>query len=98
MRLIDADAFDATLRGGEVRALKMHNTKLSSAIQMIRGNLRKAPTIEERKTGRWIKMSDADRNYYACSECGEDLPRHINRTHYCPTRGADMRGKTDEVN
>lgn len=27
----------------------------------------------EPKTGKWIKMSDADGTYYCCSECGEEL-------------------------
>lgn len=56
--------------------------------------------------GRWIKMSDADGVYYACSECGGELPRVINsfnpqfdlfpklkcidKTTYCPNCGAKM--------
>lgn len=98
MRLIDADAFDATLRDGEVRALKMHNTKLSSVIQMIRGNLRKAPTIEERKTGKWIDYSDE--GYVECPFChsATNCDGNKDELHYCFSCGADMRGKTDEVN
>lgn len=67
--------------------------------------LEDVPTIEERKTGRWIKMSDRDGIYWACSECGEDIPRiakfnpkfdlfprmeSINKTKYCPSCGARM--------
>lgn len=59
------------------------------------------------KKGKWIKMSDADGNYYACSECGEEIPRvpHFNpqfnifpqlksleKTDFCSHCGADMRG------
>lgn len=59
----------------------------------------------EPKRGHWIKMSDADGVYWACSECGEDIPRiahydpqfdlfprleSIDRTNYCPNCGAPM--------
>lgn len=61
----------------------------------------------ERKKGKWIKMSDADGIYWACSECGEDLPRvshynpqfdlfprleSIEKTKFCPNCGARMEG------
>ena len=61
--------------------------------------------------GHWIKMSDVDGVYYACSNCGEDIPRisdfdpqfdlfprlkSIDKTHYCPNCGADMREVDDE--
>lgn len=59
----------------------------------------------ERKKGKWIKMSDADGIYWACSECGEDLPRvphynpqfdlfprlkSIKKTKFCPNCGLRM--------
>ena len=65
----------------------------------------------ERKKGKWIKMSDTDGIYWACSECGEDLPRvsrynpqfdlfprleSIEKTNFCSNCGADMRGEQDE--
>lgn len=55
--------------------------------------------------GQWIKMSDADGIYYACSECGNELTRidsfdpqfdlfprlkSIDKTPYCPHCGAEM--------
>ena len=61
-------------------------------------------TQTERR-GEWIKMSDADGVYWACSECGEDIPRvahfnrdfdllphleSINKTNYCPNCGVKM--------
>ena len=64
----------------------------------------------ERKKGKWIKMSDADGIYYACSECGKEISRvpHFNpqfdsfprlksleKTNFCPNCGADMRGEKD---
>lgn len=65
------------------------------------------PTIEAEpvKHGKWVKMSDADGYYYACSECGEELYREwtfdrefdlfpkkktIDKTRYCPNCGAKM--------
>lgn len=51
--------------------------------------------ITEQKKGKWIKMSDADGIYWACSECGEDIPRteSIDKINFCPNCGADMRGE-----
>ena len=67
------------------------------------------PSAERR--GKWIKMSDADGVYWACSECGEDIPRvphydpqfdlfprleSIEKTNFCPNCGAKMiTGKDD---
>ena len=57
------------------------------------------------KHGRWIKMSDANGVYWACSECGESIPRishfdpqfdlfprleSVDKTNYCPHCGAKM--------
>ena len=58
--------------------------------------------------GTWIKMSDADGDYYVCDQCGEELPRYtaksptwdipyptkysIDKTNFCPNCGAEMRG------
>lgn len=68
------------------------------------------PWIQQ-KTGRWIKMSDADGTYYCCSECGEELYREwsfdpqfnlfprktssIAKTKYCSCCGARMEGEQD---
>ena len=71
--------------------------------------IKNAPTIEAEpvKHGKWVKMSDADGYYYACSECGEELYREwifdrefdlfpkkktIDKTRYCPNCGAKMDG------
>ena len=67
----------------------------------------------ERKKGKWIKMSDSDGIYYCCSECGEELyrewtfdreydifpkKRSIDKTNFCPNCGADMRGERKITN
>lgn len=66
-----------------------------------------AVPAEKQKTGKWIKMSDADGTYYCCSECGEELYREwtfnshfarrksIAKTKYCPHCGARMEGEQD---
>lgn len=66
----------------------------------------------EHKKGKWIKMSDVDGIYWACSECGEDIPRiahfnpqfdlfprleSIDKTYFCPNCGAKMRGEDYET-
>lgn len=55
------------------------------------------PTVEERKTGRWLERSDGwdDDVIYECSNCGElwnliaGTPEE-NNMHYCPNCGAKM--------
>ena len=56
-----------------------------------------APTVEERKKGKWHKVSadkyiQTAKYYFECSECGGHI---IGLWDYCPNCGADMR-KTDE--
>lgn len=57
------------------------------------------PTIEERKTGKWI--SDGVRfkggyEWMRCSECGwETLDTPIERTNFCPNCGARMEVEHD---
>lgn len=61
--------------------------------------------VRENVKAHWITMSDADGVYYACSVCGEDIPRvshfdpqfdlfprleSIDKTYFCPNCGARM--------
>lgn len=102
MRLVDVDKLEPKFIHG-----RWDDTYVSET------ELRNAPTVDavERKRGEWIKMSDADGVYFACSICGENLPRiphfdpqfdlfprleSIDKTNFCPNCGADMRGKTNE--
>jgi len=61
--------------------------------KVIKG-LMSLPTIEERKTGRWIhdETKDAIEAIFLarpkCSECGFEIAYE---THFCPNCGADMR-------
>ena len=72
----------------------------------IEKGLKKLPSAQpERKRGWWVKMSDRDGVYWACSECGEDIPRishfnpqfdlfprleSIDKTNYCPNCGRKL--------
>ena len=52
-----------------------------------------APTIEERKKGEWINITNDESldEEYECSVCGYEL-FYSNPTKFCPNCGADMRG------
>ena len=101
MRPIDADAlkqFEITVPRGD-----------GYSDVVFAGDIHMAPTLDVAPVihGEWIKMSDADGVYFACSECGEDIPRiahynpqfdlfpkmeSIDRTRFCPSCGARMDG------
>ena len=115
MRAIDGDALEKHLSDAEIEAIKQRRYVFASALNTICGNVRNFPTIEpEREKGKWIKMSDADGEYYCCDQCGEELPRYmtetpswdrpyphkqsIGKTDFCPNCGSDMRGDQDENN
>lgn len=94
MRAIDADAFDKCLENAEAEAIHMKKHVFASAINVIRGNLRSFPTIEERKTGRWIYSAQG----YTCSECKTQFPSEVHYLNHeytlpkhCPECGAMMR-------
>ena len=52
------------------------------------------PTIEERKTGKWIDITNYESldEEYKCSVCGYEL-YYSYPTKFCPNCGADMRGE-----
>lgn len=77
------------------------------SMQFLYQGVKELPSVE-RKKGKWIKMSDADGIYWACSECGEYIPRvphynpqfdlfprlkSIEKPNFCPNCGADMKGE-----
>ena len=57
------------------------------------------PTIEERKTGEWIrKISVVDCATFVgdeCSQCG--YFKSMGQANFCPNCGADMRGRNNET-
>ena len=76
MRLIDANELEARLR------MQPNNLSKISVIDMVHAS----PTIEERKTGRWIHLLDGSGNV-ECTECGVEQPVD---SYYCPFCGAKM--------
>jgi len=62
-----------------------------------------APTIEERKTGHWIRHPE-QKNIYGgkcieCSECGEKyMVQYIEDEKFCRNCGAKMEGEEHEHN
>lgn len=85
MRLIDADA---------LRRRKELRFGLMAAITTIQFLIDEAPTVEERKHGRWI--------HRCCSICNARLPSHIGLDYvlakdfkYCYNCGAIMDGEID---
>lgn len=90
MRLIDADAFDKVLEDAEIEATRNRKYVFRSVLNIIRGNLRNAPTIEERKTGEWIGEYPVTS---VCSECRFLIhDSKVKVFAYCPNCGAWMGG------
>lgn len=57
MRLIDADALDIFLENAELKARKKKKYVLASALNTIRGNIRKFPSAQTKQ--RWIPCSES---------------------------------------
>ena len=86
MRMIDADALIAQM---EADAEQIDEPIAQMFVYAAINDIKHAPTIEERKTGKWIKK-DCDLLY--CSEC--DLPS-LHPWPYCERCGAKMGEKSD---
>lgn len=104
MRPIDADDLIRSVHDEWDECLVWDESGESTANEMER-IINNKLTIDLVKHGKWIKMSDADGVYWACSECGENIPRishynpqfdlfprleSIDKTNYCPHCGAKM--------
>lgn len=95
MRPIDADALDKILEDAEIEARHNKRYVLQGAINTIRGNVAKMPTIEEHKTGKWIFKNDLKQ--FFCSECGvpsltyDDVYIYsMDLSNFCENCGARM--------
>lgn len=85
-RLIDGDALKLSMlliAPGETK-------KYCYPCREILKTIDDAPTIEERKTGKWLpdKHDMAGYGYFDCSECGANF---YDVYDFCPNCGADMR-------
>jgi rubrerythrin len=92
MRLIDADALIAQW---ESDAEEMEELAIKLATYGAINDVKRQPTIEPRKKGKWVKqnpMVDTEE----CSECGYNIQGEELETPFCPWCGADMRGGGQE--
>ena len=89
MRLIDADALLDNLTMGPIHLGYRE-------VEDIEEYVKRMPTIEERKTGRWIHIRDEEDGnaLYVCSVCYKgEVHVPIVEVSYCWNCGADMRGE-----
>lgn len=86
MRLIDADALIEDVDGDLTDSIAE-----GRAIEKIMN----APTIEDRKTGKWIETDSHEPCWFKCDQCGRlsDI-----KEIYCPTCGASMVNTTCGAN
>ncbi|MBR4009426.1 MAG: hypothetical protein IKI87_00960, partial [Clostridiales bacterium] len=80
-RLIDADAI-----GLNDFEILMCDGSYKEALKMLLDKIEAAPTVEERKTGKWIYVrTEPDGNaFYYCSECGKgEVHVPIVEVKYC---------------
>lgn len=96
-RLIDADALIADCQLAQKQADR-HGREFANAFYSGGGEIStewwcvedmidNAPTIEERKTGKWILNHDEYEWWLECSECGRVVSVSGN---FCPNCGAKM--------
>lgn len=87
MRLIDADGLITIL-------IDRDYIKTSRQEDNARKLLNLAPTVEERKKGRWESIKSYP-NIIFCNECGTAFMRDSTIWNFCPDCGADMRGEEE---
>lgn len=112
MRLINANALYEKTAEWEAQALHMVEVTMNdedktewrmwSAVLKERSafkfDIADAPTIEERKKGKWIRSTDGEGESWICSECMEEytptdaFEEFPNYAHYCPNCGTKMLG------
>jgi hypothetical protein len=80
MRLIDADAL-------KKKAVMCPTVGNSETLLLDISDVENAPTIEERKTGRWVIVESGDTDLYECSLCRN---RKTHMTPFCDICGAKM--------
>lgn len=103
MRPIDADKLLARYKLRCVDCEQTQNyCKYLCDLADVISDLEDAPTIEERKKGKWIPFLEEYHDMFKCSNCGNitRVPFKCSSPpySYCPNCGADMReGQNDEV-
>ena len=94
MRLIDADALLDNLTMGTIHLGYRE-------VEDIEEYVKKMPTIEERKKGKWLELTNTNHTY-VCSVCGRmlvnitDGKNKVTKNYPFCHCGADMRGEQDD--
>lgn len=89
MRLIDADEL--------VKKERLYYSYLADEFYVRKSDIENAPTIEERKKGKWIGKPIAGYCTVRCSVCKDVFRENNGRWNFCPDCGADMRGKKNDA-
>lgn len=96
MRLIDADVLKEKLE----KTADINNQKFSYDSMMIAKimiqMLNKAPTVEERKYGLWLRKPLAGQPTVRCSYCRTVFGENSEKFAYCPYCGAKMYGDNND--
>ena len=96
MRLIDADVLKEKLE----KTADINNPKFSYDSVMIAKimiqMLNKAPTVEERKYGLWLRKPLAGQPTVRCSYCRTVFGENSEKFAYCPYCGAKMYGDNND--
>lgn len=96
MRLIDSDALEFH------RQLEPRGNGEYEYVDVIyKNDVDNAPTIKERKKGKWINAECKDgTTAHKCSECKRLVGYSVSSLtwfNFCPWCGAEMRGEEDET-
>lgn len=96
MRLIDADALKEKFQEcfNSITVSDPFITGVKTGYESAGYWIDEAPTVEERKHGRWVRRNDI----IACSECIWDMcfDENIAELNYCPNCGAIMDGRKEK--
>lgn len=102
-KLIDADELkkrfakaQAYIQDGEfAEAFYAHGDNLATEWDCVEDIVDSMPTIEERKTGKWIFGETMGHSWMKCSECCVSQDGQTACFTYCPNCGAKMEGAED---
>lgn len=106
-RLIDANAFDNRVRVAGGFAEEELSDDFKDGVLAVLEMLKRQPTIEERKTGKWVErnpQNSPDCRLIECSECWNayivgyniDYDDWINGRNFCIKCGARMAQKGED--
>ena len=93
MRLIDADVLLEPIADCEERETCIGCQCRILDCEDFEKVIKAAPTIAERKPGKWERISSSyEPGVYCCSECGMVVFGKEETSNYCPNCGAKMEG------